>query len=156
MGISIEKGLSGRESHEVEKPGSFFPQHGPWDDPMDSQGLGQGLKNGPPGIERVKRVLEDHLHLKVISLPFHRGGYEHFLIVDRNGSFCWFDQPHDRAGDCGLSASGFTHQGQDLTPLKREIHSVYSPGITVWAAKKAASNRIMDLETVDSQEGIHP
>ncbi len=127
----------------------LFPQHrhpGTAEplEPIDDQGLGHDLADGPTWVQRRDRVLEDHLHLRanVADVFVVEVGQILGIELHRTGGGWW--NLHHGSTCRGLAATGFTDQAERLTLTDVDAHIRYSVDLQSGVAHRKLHNHVLD------------
>ena len=82
---------------------------------MRLDGLGEGVENGHPGVERGVGVLENHLKVgsRLAQERAAQGGQ--MTALENDGARCGPDELQEGASKSGFTAAGFANQSKDFT-----------------------------------------
>ena len=143
--------LSRSQTNEIEQLGDLglAVRHGP--DPLHGEWFGNRVIDGAPGVHRLERILEDHLHVGPESpqVVFARdvGDVDHLAVVLKQDlAACDFKQLDEHSAGSGLAAARLADQPETLARIDLEVDVVNGVDEVLGAPEHALLNRIPLLE----------
>jgi hypothetical protein len=93
---------------------------------MDTEGFGNNVLDGHPGVQRAERILEDHANVARHGLSLTAVQVRDVNVLTSAGmqddlSGGWLMYSDYTAAQRRLSAAAFSNQPQDLTPEDRQV-----------------------------------
>jgi hypothetical protein len=124
---------------------------------VDQEGLSHEVEQRHAGIERGKRILEDHLHLAAQGpqlLPAQLADLDHRAVGDPHEDLPAgrLDRAHDAPGGRGLAAAALAHEAQRLPLVDVEVDAVHGANVTHGPPQEALPDRKELLQAGDPQQ----
>ena len=94
-------------------------------EPVNGEGLGEGLPHGHPGIEGTVRILEHDLHAAPQGPQLVSPEGHDVRPAERDPPRVRLDQPQDGAPDRRFPAPRLAHETKGLSRRNRERHAVH-------------------------------
>ena len=157
MREAVEEVLPGTESGVLERVDyEFGPLLPIVRDPVDQERLRDGPQDGEPRVERLVRILEDHLEVppEVEHLP--RGQRGDVGPLEEDESFRGGLEARDEPSGRRLATAALPHQAEDLSLHEVEadpVHGVHVDLLTAERAEKPFLELEVPLELLDADDG---
>src|SRR5579859_439640 len=116
--------------------------------------LRDDLTNCKARIERAKRILEDHLHVRALAPKLSWVDLGEVHPVEDHRADCRLDDLQDRAAKGGFPAAALAHQAERLAMLNGEVHSIYRLHRGDGATQQTAADGKVNLHPADLYQGV--
>ena len=138
----------GWQAHALEQLGGPLATLGAGAHLLNDKRLLQNLADGVPWIERLRRVLEDHLHLAAHGAQRALGERGDVCAVKIHAAGGRLEQAHDGARHGRFAAAAFAHETERFARLQCKAHAVHRLAHRLRGVKDAAAYREVHLEVL--------
>ncbi len=139
--MRIPADVPGIEADQLEHPFYSFVPFVLVVDTMEPQPLRDCLSHLSAWIQRAVRILKHDLYASPEGLEGGSRKVSDVLSVKENGAAGWFEEPNHHPPERGLTAAGFSHETDCLTPPYVEIHPRHSLHRADLSLQQAAAHR---------------